>query len=122
MNVGGVSAGGCGGGAGGIFDRGGESQGIIAVVRGDDLMPQLDQLLAEGHTLANLDTGSPLSEIRPRVVSANAYLGARPIAAALRQGASIVITGRVADASLALGPAVHEFSWAWEDWDRLAAG
>ena len=56
------------------------------------------------------------------MVSANAYLGARPIVEALRQGASVVITGRVADASLTLAPAVHEFGWAWDDWDRLAAG
>src|SRR5205085_2745839 len=60
--------------------------------------------------------------VRPRVVSANAYLGAVPIAGALRQGASVVITGRVADASLTLGPAVHELGWALDDWDRLAAG
>src|SRR5262249_40173174 len=59
--------------------------------------------------------------IRPRVVSANAYLGARPIADALAQGADIVITGRVADASLTVGPAMREFGWAWDDWDRLSA-
>jgi hypothetical protein len=63
-----------------------------------------------------------LSSVRPRVVSANVYLGAKPIVEALQQGASIVITGRVADASLTLAPAVHEFGWAWDDWDLLAAG
>ena len=92
----------------------------IAVVTGDDLMPRLDALLQGGWPFANLDTGEPLATVRPRVVSANAYLGARPLAEALRLGASIVITGRVADASLTLGPAVHEFGWAWDDWDRLA--
>ena len=55
-----------------------------------------------------------------RVVSANAYLGAGPIAEALQMGADIVITGRVADASLTVAPAVHEFGWDWQDWDRLA--
>jgi hypothetical protein len=55
-------------------------------------------------------------------VSANVYLGARPIAEALAAGGRIVITGRVADASLALGPAVHEFGWKWDDWRRLACG
>jgi hypothetical protein len=94
----------------------------IAAVSGDDLMPRLDELLADGHALVNLDTGRPLAEVRARVVSANAYLGAGPIVAALRQGAAVVITGRVADASLTLAPAMHEFGWSAEDWDRLAAG
>jgi hypothetical protein len=53
---------------------------------------------------------------------ANAYLGARPIVEALDAGAHIVICGRVADASLFVAPLVAEFGWAWDDWDRLAAG
>lgn len=91
----------------------------IGVVTGDDLLPRLDELLP-AHPFTNLDTGELLQTIRPRVVSANAYLGARPIAAALAQGADIVITGRVADASLTVGPAMHEFGWKWDDWDRLS--
>lgn len=70
---------------------------------------------------SNLDTGAPFSEIAARYETAYAYLGARPIADALARGADVVITGRVADASLTLGPLVHEFGWAWDDWDRLAA-
>lgn len=54
-------------------------------------------------------------------MSANAYLGAKPICEALDLGARIVITGRVADASLTVGPAMHAFRWGWEDWDKLAA-
>jgi hypothetical protein len=92
----------------------------IGVVSGDDLLPRLDALLPQ-HPFTNLDTGEMLQTIRPRVVSANAYLGARPIAEALAQGADIVITGRVADASLTVGPAMHEFGWKWDDWDRLSA-
>ncbi len=92
----------------------------IAVVSGDDLMPNLDALLANGHALQHLDTGEPLANVRHRVVSANAYLGAVPIAQALGMGANIVITGRVADASLTLGPLIHEFGWMHID--HLAAG
>jgi hypothetical protein len=93
----------------------------FAVVSGDDLLPRLDELIAAGHAFTNLDTGEPLEKVRARVVSANAYLGAGPIVEALRQGGEIVVTGRVADASLTVGPAVHELGWAWGDWDRLAA-
>jgi hypothetical protein len=92
----------------------------IAVVSGDDLMPNLEALVG-AHPLKNLDNGEALQSIRPRVVSANAYLGAGPIADALRLGADIVITGRVADASLTVGPALHEFGWSQSDWDRLCA-
>ena len=90
-----------------ILDQGGLHYYRIATVTGDDLMPRLDALLAAGHELANLDTGEPLETVRGRVVSVNAYLGARPVAEALGAGTSLVITGRVADASLSVGPAVH---------------
>jgi len=96
----------------------------VGVVTGDDLLPHLDELIAGGHPLSHLDSGEPLSSIRDKVVSANAYLGAKPIADALKQGAEVVITGRVADASLTVGPAAHEFGWGFgaADLDRLAAG
>ena len=93
----------------------------VAAVSGDDLLPKLDELLASGHDLTNLDTGKPLAPLRQRVVSANAYLGAGPIVEALQGGSNIVITGRVADASLMVGPALFEHGWAWDDWDRLSA-
>ena len=93
----------------------------VGVVSGDDLLPRLDQLLAAGHTLNHLDTGEPLSNIKTRVVSANAYLGAVPIAEALSKGAGIVVTGRVADASLTVGPCLHEFGWKLSEIDKLAA-
>jgi hypothetical protein len=121
-NAGGMNPSGCATKARAILDRAGLAERRIGVVSGDDLMPRLDALLAEGHPLTNLDTGEPLATVRPRLVSANAYLGARPIVEALKQGASVVITGRVADASLTLAPAVHELGWRWDDWNRLSAG
>jgi hypothetical protein len=121
-NAGGMNPAACAARAKAILDKAGLSNRKVATVSGDDLVPRLDALLAGGHNLANLDTGAPLATVRDRVVSANAYLGAAPIAEALRRGASVVITGRVADASLTLGPAVQELGWRWDDWDRLAAG
>jgi hypothetical protein len=94
----------------------------IAVVTGDGVTERIDELRAAGQPLAHLDTGADIATVRERLVFANAYLGARPIADALAQGADIVLTGRVADAALFLGPLVHEFGWAWDDWTRLAQG
>jgi hypothetical protein len=91
----------------------------IATVVGDDLHGRLDQLPA----LDNLETGEPWSAFpSDTVLFANAYLGAGPIVDALRDGADVVITGRVADPSLFLAPLIHEFGWQPDDWDRLAAG
>ena len=75
-----------------------------------------------GQSFAHLDTGAPFDDVPGSPLFASAYLGARPIVDALAQGADIVITGRVADASLFLAPLVYEHGWAWDDWDRLAAG
>jgi hypothetical protein len=119
-NAGGMSPRACATRARDILDRAGLQGLTIGVVSGDDLLPRIDDLLAQDELLINLDTGEPFATVRERVVSANAYLGAQPIAEALARGAAIVITGRVADASLTVGPAVHEFGWGWDDWDRLA--
>jgi hypothetical protein len=94
----------------------------IAVVTGDDLLPRLPELLASGEPLANMETGQALALDGPPIVTANAYLGAQPIVAAVAQGADIVITGRVADPSLYLAPLIHHYGWAADDWDRLASG
>src|SRR5258708_21205606 len=91
----------------------------IGVVTGDDLLGRLDDLISRGHTLANLDTGEPITAVRDKVLSANAYLGAWPMADALRQGADIVITGRVTATGLTLAPMTHEFRWAADAWDPL---
>jgi Acyclic terpene utilisation family protein AtuA len=119
-NAGGMNPAGCAAKARAILEKNRVSDRKIAVVTGDDLLPRLDELVAAGHAFNHLDTGEPLASVRDRVVSANAYLGAQPIAEALRLGASIVITGRVADAALTVGPAAHEHGWRWNDWDRLA--
>ena len=94
----------------------------IAMVTGDDLTGRLDALLEAGHELENMETGEPLSSVRDRVQSANAYLGAGPIVRALEEGADVVVTGRTTDTALTYAPMVHEFGWAMDDWDRLAAG
>jgi len=94
----------------------------IGVVTGDDLLPRLDDLLAQGHALANMETGEPLSSVRGRVLSANAYLGAPPIAHALARGANVVITGRSTDTALTMAPLLHTFGWRMDDWDKLASG
>jgi acyclic terpene utilization AtuA family protein len=94
----------------------------IGVVSGDDLLRRLDELLARGHPFTNLDTGRPLADVRDRVLAANAYLGAAPVVEALRRGADVVVTGRVTDTGLTLGPMMHAFGWSADAWDRLAAG
>jgi hypothetical protein len=88
----------------------------IAAVTGDDV---LDTVRA-GDYLD--DTGQPVSRFGERLLSANAYLGAQPLVAALAGGADVVITGRAADPALVLAPLIHEFGWAMDDWDRLGRG
>jgi acyclic terpene utilization AtuA family protein len=94
----------------------------VGVVEGDDILPRLGELVANGHALKNMDSGEPLAPHLEAMTSANAYLGARPVARALDEGAQIVLCGRITDTALALGPLVHEFGWAEDDWNRLAAG
>jgi len=94
----------------------------IATVHGDGLMDRLDALIADGHEMRNMETGEPLSTIRDRVYSANAYLGAAPLLEALGREADIVVTGRSTDTALTYAALAHEFGWAADDWDRLAAG
>ncbi|SEP00383.1 acyclic terpene utilization AtuA family protein [Paenibacillus sp. OV219] len=99
-------------------------QGLkVAVVTGDDVLPQLVSFATEGVSLAHMEDGRVFSAVENRIVFANAYLGAEPIVEALRQGADIVITGRVSDSALFLAPLIHEFGWnVKQDWERLAQG
>jgi hypothetical protein len=94
----------------------------IGTVTGDDILERLPELVAAGHALANLDDGRPLAEVLDRVESANAYIGAAPIVAALERDATVVVTGRSTDTALTYAPMIHAFGWAWDDWDRIAHG
>jgi hypothetical protein len=102
------------------------SQGLrgakVAVVTGDDIFDRLDEMLARGVGFDDMDSGRPIEAVRPDILSANVYLGAFPLVEALKTGAQVVIAGRSTDTALTLAPMVHEFGWAEEDWDRLAAG
>jgi hypothetical protein len=104
-----------------------EEQGVadklrVGVVLGDDIYPDLDDLIAAGESMDSMDSGRPLTDVKDRALSANVYLGTAPVAKALDLGANVVICGRVTDTSVTLAPMVHEFGWAADDWDRLAAG
>ncbi len=115
-NAGGVAPRACGSALTALATR----QGIdlkIAVVEGDDVMPLIPELRAAGIT--EFQSGAPLPK---QLISANAYLGAFPIATALDQGAQVVITGRCVDSAVTLGPLIHEFGWKPEDYNLLAAG
>jgi hypothetical protein len=89
----------------------------IAHIEGDDLMPRLGELGAAGIDLRNIDTGESLADLGVEPVTANAYLGGWGIAEALNRGADVVITGRVTDAAVVLGPAASYFDWSRTDWD-----
>jgi len=92
----------------------------IAYVRGDDLVPRMDELIAS-HQLSHFETGDPIKDASA-FLTANAYLGCWGIVDALEQGADIVITGRVTDAAVVCGPAAWHHGWSRSDWDALAGG
>jgi hypothetical protein len=94
----------------------------IAAVYGDDISGRLQSLIDDGHLMNNMETGEPLTGILKRVSSANIYFGAAPVVQALKDGAQIIICGRVTDTGLTLAPMIHEFGWEWDDWDKLASG
>ena len=89
----------------------------IAAVTGDDAID-----VVRGGAFTIDDTGEPVAVLGDRLISATVYLGAGPVIEALEQGARVVVTGRVADPSLFLGPLVHEFGWGRDDWAALGRG
>ncbi|HJP87090.1 MAG TPA: acyclic terpene utilization AtuA family protein [Gemmatimonadaceae bacterium] len=122
-NAGGVNPPSCAAAVKSVADKAGAKGKVrIGVVTGDDLLSRIDDLIANGQTLSNMDTGEPLSTVRDRVLSANAYIGSEPIVEALAKGANVVITGRSTDTALTMAPIRHEFGWGATQWDQLAAG
>ncbi len=94
----------------------------IGVVTGDDVLDKLDDWIAQGIEINNMETGESLASIRDKVQSANVYLGAAPLVEALGKGANIIVGGRLTDTGLTLAPLMHEFGWKFDDWDRVSAG
>ncbi len=92
----------------------------IAYIEGDDLLPRIEDLQAQGETFTHLDKGISLKDAGAIPITANAYLGGWGVTRALNEGADIVIGGRLADAALVSGPAAWKFGWREDDWDRLA--
>ena len=90
----------------------------IAYVEGDDITARLNQYL----DYQVMETGKTLNDIDGEILSANGYIGIQGIVEALHNNADIIITGRVADPSLALGPLVYEFGWTMDDYDKLGKG
>ncbi len=94
----------------------------IGVVTGDDVLERLDEFMADGVEITNMETGESLATIRDKVQSANVYLGAEGLVEALDKGAQIIVGGRLTDTGLTLAPLMHEFGWKFDDWDRISAG
>jgi acyclic terpene utilization AtuA family protein len=122
-NAGGLDPAGCAASVAALAERLG-IRATVAHVEGDDLVPHLAELRASGCEFINLDTGEPWDVLASKQgvepVTANAYLGGFGIAECLRRGADVVVTGRVTDAALAVGPAAWAFDWKAGEWDRLA--
>jgi len=118
-NAGGLDPGGCAAAVRELAARAG-LRPVVAHVEGDDILGRLAELTGAGHDLANTDTGERLADAHVVPVTANAYLGGQPIAQALRLGADVVITGRVTDAALVVGPGIWRFGWTGDDLDALA--
>lgn len=94
----------------------------VAVVAGDNILPNIDQLINDGHTLNNMESGEPISTVKENLLSANVYFGCKAVVEALEQGADVIITGRVTDTGLTLAPMIYEFGWEYSDYDKMAIG
>jgi hypothetical protein len=119
-NGGGLNPPSCAAHCGKVLSAAGMGTTTIGVVTGDDVLNRIPQWIQDGVDFSNLETGAPISSVVARLVAANVYLGAKPIAETLQAGSRLAITGRVADASLTLGPAAAHFGWKWDEWTKLA--
>ena len=102
-----------------------ESMGLnpkIAIVYGDDILSQLDNLEKQNISFKNMETGEDFSSVKEKIKSANIYFGATAVVEALKWDPDIIITGRVTDTGITMTPMIHHFDWAQDDWDKLAAG
>jgi len=118
-NAGGLDPAGCAAAVTEVARRAGLTP-VVAHVEGDDLLARLPELSQAGHRLANADTGETLANAGVTPLTAHAYLGGLPIASALSAGADVVVTGRVTDAALVVGPGMWRFGWTGDDLDALA--
>ena len=121
VNAGGLNPRGCADALGDMASAAGLNPSV-AVVEGDNLLPELERIRETGWTFPRARTGTSISELAQPIVAANAYLGAWGVVEALQGEADVVVTGRVTDSALVLGPAAWRFGWALDDWDRLSAG
>lgn len=94
----------------------------IGVVLGDDIKDKLDDIIAAGCELNNMETSESIKNVKDKILSANVYFGAFPIVEALQKGAEIVITGRTTDTGLTLAPMIYEFGWEKENYNLMSAG
>jgi hypothetical protein len=118
-NAGGLDPAGCAAAVTEIARRAGLNP-VVAHVEGDDLLTAVPELTRQGHRLTNIDTGQSLADAGITPLTAHAYLGGLPIARALEAGADVVVTGRVTDAALVVGPGMWRFGWTGDDLDELA--
>lgn len=116
-NAGGLNPGGCARASAEVLAKAGCEGIVIATVQSDDVLPILRENPAG---FPHLETGAPLTSVLDSLVTANAYLGAAPLVEAIRGGADLVVTGRVADPSLTVGPCIAHYGWAPNDWGRVA--
>jgi Acyclic terpene utilisation family protein AtuA len=122
-NAGGLNPPACAHKAASILTENGLGALPVAVITGDDLLPWISGFRREGVDLANTETGEAIDRVADQLVAANAYLGSAQIVEAIaNRGARLLITGRVADASLTLGPAAAHYGWHQPEWDKLAGG
>ena len=94
----------------------------IAIVYGDDILDQIDDLTSKGSKFQNMESGESFEQVKDHLEAANIYFGAQGVVEALKQDPNIVITGRVTDTGITIGAMIHEFGWGLDDWDKLAAG